>query len=72
MAQIMISYRAVDTGSEEQGGDNYVSRVQQHLEELGFKVFVAESVLEGGSHWSADIQSSVVACQVFIMLCSPG
>ena len=69
---IMLSYRIIDTGAVELGGDGTVVRVKAWLEAEGFRVFVGEDNLEGGQDWVDEIQAAIEGCQGFVVLCSPG
>ncbi|PNH02090.1 hypothetical protein TSOC_011963 [Tetrabaena socialis] len=72
VAQIMLSYRANDTGPERLGGNGMTLRIMQWLESRGYTASVAETSLEGGSLWSRSIQRAILGCQVFIAVCSRG
>jgi hypothetical protein len=68
MCDVMISYRVPETG---EGGDKSVFVLQAALEARGFRVFVGEAAIEGGSSWPTTIQRGVEECQAFVVLCSP-
>ncbi|PNG99754.1 hypothetical protein TSOC_014464, partial [Tetrabaena socialis] len=69
-AQIFLSYRTDDTGSEELGGDGTSIRIKLWLEAHDYSVFIGEASLEGGQEWSTRIQDAVIGCEVFVPVCS--
>jgi hypothetical protein len=68
LCDVMISYRVPETGD---GGDNSVFIIQKALEARGFRVFVGEAAIQGGSSWATTIQKGVEDCKAFVILCSP-
>jgi hypothetical protein len=68
VCDVMISYRVPETGD---GGDKSVFALQAALEARGYRVFVGEAAIEGGSSWPATIQRGVEDCAAFVILCSP-
>ncbi|KAL6764560.1 hypothetical protein V8C86DRAFT_3128782 [Haematococcus lacustris] len=70
MDQVMLSYRVPETGAVQLGGDGCVLRLRTALERIGFSVFVGEEGIDGGQSWAAQIQAAVLACDVFVPLCS--
>ncbi|KAG2487778.1 hypothetical protein HYH03_013622 [Edaphochlamys debaryana] len=67
----MLSYRIIDTGARELGGDDTVFLIQRALQAHGYSVFVGEAALQGGQKWGQRIQAAVNNCEVFVALCSP-
>jgi hypothetical protein len=53
VCDVMISYRVPETGD---GGDKSVFALADALEARGYRVFVGEAAIEGGSSWPATIQ----------------
>jgi hypothetical protein len=64
---LMITYRVSETG---EAGDSSVFALKEALEALGYRVFVGETAIQGGSSWTTTIQNGVEGCRAFVVLCS--
>lgn len=65
---IMISYRDTETGL---CGSNFAFRLQEMLEDEGYRVFCYASAVSAGERWLSPFTNGVQACKVFIPICSP-
>lgn len=67
MCDVMISYRVLETGED---GDKSVFALEAALQARGYRVFVGEAAIQGGSSWPNTIQQGVEDCKAFVVLCS--